>query len=371
MGKAINKKITCIAAMLLMVAMIFGMAYVNEPRGSEQVYSVNKYGETYGEQIYGSSEEPDLVAVVATNGKEGYIKNSDVNKYGGGNVNSPEEAIEYMKSRNQEESIKIPVYTKDGDVVIGFFELGGTSQGSQTNADTGSRNLNAVFVASADGSDKIVSGYKYRYRFNSSVVAFTKPLAGYCAAYAYVYNTEMSNVPVGYFGALPRLYNSLGKLVISGKWAYNASPVYGKGFKTNDVKGDGKTYFALGKVRIYNGNGYNEYSCNMSPFLKVAAKDAAYEVNEKGETYGCALYGEIIGGEPDFIEAVGVGGVEGYVKSSDFEVDNSTPERAAESSPADGECAHRMIDLYDKEGNVIGQFELGLSVEEVEASNEL
>lgn len=126
MRKTIMKKGTCIGAMLLIAAMIFGIMYVNESSGNEQAYLTNKYGETYGEDIYDSAEEPDLVAVVATNGKEGYIKNSDVNKYAGGNVNSPEEAMEYME--NRDEVIKIPVYTKDGDFVIGFFELGGTSQ---------------------------------------------------------------------------------------------------------------------------------------------------------------------------------------------------------------------------------------------------
>lgn len=115
------KKATCIGAMLLITATIVGIAHVNELSGSEQTYPTNKYGKTYGEDIYGSNEEPDLVAVVTTNGKEGYIKNSDVNKYAGGNVNTPEEAMEYMSHR--EDVVRIPVYTKDGDVIIGSIEL--------------------------------------------------------------------------------------------------------------------------------------------------------------------------------------------------------------------------------------------------------
>ena len=86
------------------------------------IFNTNKYGETYGETDPDSGEEPDLMAVIATNGKEGYIKKKEFDEKAGGNVSSPEEAIEYEK-RTAGKTIKLPVYNKDGDIVIGFFEL--------------------------------------------------------------------------------------------------------------------------------------------------------------------------------------------------------------------------------------------------------
>lgn len=114
------KKFIPIGALVIVMAMILGGIIVPKLQGRETVYETNKYGETYGRQAYDSDEEPDLLAVTATNGKQGYIKQSDVDKYGG-NVSSLEEALEYQKSIT--EVIKIPVYTKDGDMVIGYFEL--------------------------------------------------------------------------------------------------------------------------------------------------------------------------------------------------------------------------------------------------------
>ena len=49
------------------------------------------------------------------------ILNSDINQSAGGNVNFPEEAIEYI--RHREDVVKVLVYTKDGDAIIGFMEL--------------------------------------------------------------------------------------------------------------------------------------------------------------------------------------------------------------------------------------------------------
>lgn len=92
---------------------VFGIVHVNGLSGSEQTYPTNKYGETYGAVIYGSGEELDLVAVVTTNGKEGYIKNSDVNKYAGDNANTPGEAMEYMSHREG-----VGVGFVDGDINI-------------------------------------------------------------------------------------------------------------------------------------------------------------------------------------------------------------------------------------------------------------
>lgn len=54
----------------------------------------------------------------------------------------------------------------------------------------------------------------------------------------------------------------------------------------------------------------------------------AYEKNENGETFGSALSAETIGHEPDLIAAIGTNGVEGYVRSSDFDTGVTSPEEA-------------------------------------------
>ncbi len=94
---------------------------VEKPEKQKDLYEVNKHGETYGRQIYGTEEEPDLIQVTATNGNEGYIRQSDIDKYAGGNVKTPEEAMEYQNK--SEQVIKIPVYDKEGENAVGFFEL--------------------------------------------------------------------------------------------------------------------------------------------------------------------------------------------------------------------------------------------------------
>ncbi|MGE9875779.1 hypothetical protein ACQQ9V_07635 [Hornefia butyriciproducens] len=86
-------------------------------------------------------------------------------------------------------------------------------------------------------------------------------------------------------------------------------------------------------------------------------------VKEKGETYGLGIYEDAIGGEPDLIQAVGINGKIGYVRSEDFETKNGTPKEAAENSISDGEDKKEYISLYDLEGNVIDRFEIESRVE--------
>lgn len=90
-------------------------------------YPTNKNGQTYGNVCHVMVEDyPDLIGVVATNGKEGYVYKEDfVDEY---IPQSPEEAVEYMKVleelNNQGIYFRIiPVYESDGETVIGEFEL--------------------------------------------------------------------------------------------------------------------------------------------------------------------------------------------------------------------------------------------------------
>lgn len=80
-----------------------------------------------------------------------------------------------------------------------------------------------------------------------------------------------------------------------------------------------------------------------------SAEPAEYGVTETGETYGSLMLAEQIGYKPDLIYAVGVDGTRGYVRLEDFDVEIT-----------DG-C--ELIDLYDLNGTVIGQYQVGMAAE--------
>lgn len=83
-----------------------------------------------------------------------------------------------------------------------------------------------------------------------------------------------------------------------------------------------------------------------------------YKVNVNGMTYGSGLDATSPSTEPDLIEAIGVGGIHGYVRSADL-----TP--AEPTSPSDAVARQnssvlaRVIPLYAVDGvTVIGAFQL-------------
>ena len=82
---------------------------------------VNARGQTYGVSGSGDRGEPDLVAVVATNGKDGYANAVDLQ--GGPMPTSPGDAIARQEA-NQGRIRTIPVYESDGTTVIGEFKIG-------------------------------------------------------------------------------------------------------------------------------------------------------------------------------------------------------------------------------------------------------
>jgi hypothetical protein len=100
------------------------------PLPAESVYPTNAAGQTYG----GDKplvEAPDLVKVLATNGKVGYVLQADLN---GPMPKTPEEAV-----ASNEASLRgytIPVYESDGTTQIGVFQVGGAgSKAGGTMAD--------------------------------------------------------------------------------------------------------------------------------------------------------------------------------------------------------------------------------------------
>lgn len=336
----------------------------NTKQEKKSKFKTNKYGETYGVADSETGEEPDLVAVVASNGKKGYIKQKEFDEKAGGNVSSPEEAVEFEK-KTAGKILKIPVYNKDGDIVIGFFELTSGRTEDTTVSDRNSK-FDIIPLDYNLSAKRKVKGYKYSYNICSGVWRYNSGKdKGYCEGVVRISNTGTKNVPAGYLGGMPRLYNKSKELLTSSKWTYNSVPIHMKTICTKKVKGNGKYYYSRSKARVYNGNGYDTYICNQSPIIKVSTGTEGYKVNDKGESYGSALDEEYIGGEPDLIKAVGIGGIHGYVKAVDFEVDNDTPKVAGKNSYANGESDDKTIPLYNKEGTVIGKFKIATKAEEI------
>lgn len=85
---------------------------------------VNAKGETYGVESQ-ENGVPDLIAVVATNGRSGYAYASDL--YGGPMPTSPEDAVKNFSTPHPPR--EIPVFLSDGETKIGVFMAAGSGGG--------------------------------------------------------------------------------------------------------------------------------------------------------------------------------------------------------------------------------------------------
>ncbi|MDQ1075697.1 MULTISPECIES: hypothetical protein [Microbacterium] len=85
--------------------------------------AVNDRGQTYGSA--GAGEEPDLIAVVATNGRQGYVDADELADATGSSQNftSPEEALRWQEERAGR-AVVVPVYLSDGVTRVGDFVVG-------------------------------------------------------------------------------------------------------------------------------------------------------------------------------------------------------------------------------------------------------
>ena len=88
--------------------------------------------------------------------------------------------------------------------------------------------------------------------------------------------------------------------------------------------------------------------------LQWLDENGAYRVNQKGETYGSELLSGVVGAAPDLIAAVGVDGVQGYIRMEDRMPDLSTPEKLAAHEAR--VTQDKEIPLYDVNGAVIGTY---------------
>jgi hypothetical protein len=96
--------------------------------GPSPVYPTNANGQTYGSELSSTSSatDPDLVEVIATNGKTGYAYSSQLNPPA-----PPSPAAAASQEAANTAGDYIPVYAQDGITVIGEFEVAmpGTAAG--------------------------------------------------------------------------------------------------------------------------------------------------------------------------------------------------------------------------------------------------
>lgn len=86
--------------------------------GSATRWPRNANGLTYGSALNtaSSQDEPDLIRVLATNGRTGYVLRSDLEP----SPKSPEDALRQQAAQEGKDEV-IPVYESDGIAKIGVF----------------------------------------------------------------------------------------------------------------------------------------------------------------------------------------------------------------------------------------------------------
>lgn len=208
----------------------------------------------------------------------------------------------------------------------------------------------ALAVTSTSSPKKYVTLLGYTYEYNSHLYVNDTAAWGYLSVYA------SDNVPVGYIGTNSCLYNSSGALVKSSGWIYSDSSIAGCSMPSGSCYQPG-TYYAKGQVRFYNGNGYNTYTTNSTPYLTLRSYSAQIGVNDAGLTYGSDMLATSEDAIPDLILAVGTNGAEGYVYSTDL-YEEAPDYNEATNTMSNTSCSH-YIPLYEEDGEtVIGMFEI-------------
>lgn len=116
-----KKHILFIGVVALVAVLSFAVAVsanlIARPEGKVTVWPKNIHGVTYGSSADAVSyeDEPDLIRVLATNGKEGYAYRTDLE---GPVPSSPAAAVAQQKARGDKPRV-IPVYEVDGVTQIG------------------------------------------------------------------------------------------------------------------------------------------------------------------------------------------------------------------------------------------------------------
>lgn len=93
----------------------------------DPTYPMNAAGQTYGSAADSNSpeNEPDLILVVASNGKEGYASKTALAAAEGTGFTSIKDAIAWSEGEGQKDHI-VPVFDTDGKTQVGEFTVYGS-----------------------------------------------------------------------------------------------------------------------------------------------------------------------------------------------------------------------------------------------------
>lgn len=113
-----------------------------------------------------------------------------------------------------------------------------------------------------------VLGYTYEY---CSIALQRNFTSGNTLEAVAMLNTEnnYTNVPIGYMGAQARLMTPDLSTVYTGGDVYNWVSSAGVVAYSPSTTDDSKIFYSKSKIYLYNGNGYDEYEANASPYTMI------------------------------------------------------------------------------------------------------
>lgn len=247
----LNYRIVAIAMLLITVFAVNAFAMDS---GSQ--YQVNENGETYGVSIMQSEEdEPDLIAAIATNGTEGYVRSADfVDQIAA----TPEEVGEIVIP----EEYTIPVYKSDGVTVIGEFIV--------------NDGLNVITTkpATTRASDPYKSGTNYFTVYGNNMSCFSTisgvtrngGITNRIEGSVEVGNVKGVKHAKGNLGCSAHLYSKSGSLVKRGDVIYSSSSSSWFIVSTECPVVPGQ-YFCAGGAYVYN-KGIGKYTMKETQWSK-------------------------------------------------------------------------------------------------------
>lgn len=173
--------------------------------------------------------------------------------------------------------------------------------------------------------------------------------------------------PVGYISVLAQLVNRSGRALRQSQWVSNdvrthfayaytdsfwmTEEVCSRGLvSTPDLTKDQDTY----RTNYYDSNSVPTFAADLMCELN---ENGEYPTNTAGETYGSTLLASVVGHQPDLIAAVGVHGIEGYIR--DDEVNPNLFTKADyDAYLADLDKKGWQVSLYDLDGSVVDFFKI-------------
>lgn len=121
----------------------------------------------------------------------------------------------------------------------------------------------AVFASSTESAKKYFTVYDIDY-YNQSWLLTS--LGGLQARTVIMRDDVIGNLPAGYMGVYPRLYDDDDFLVSApAGWVYNNTPAGGIDIPAPTYNETG-AYYSYGLTKAYNGDGYIQYS---TPSLNI------------------------------------------------------------------------------------------------------